>query len=220
MKKVKAEAKPTPSAEPNRTAVYRQGGTNRAIAQLRSATHDLTVRRARDMLPGKIATKRLILRAPIRGDVPDLMRLADNTAIASKLATMPHPYTRADAIGFVEILAQRADERIYAITLDDRLIGIVGLSFVEGKPPDLGYWLGEPYWGKGYMTEAVKGLIEAAHKAEGFEVIVAKVLVDNAASANVLQKAGFKPGKKGKGEIGNVVGKPILNFKLEKPRWM
>jgi RimJ/RimL family protein N-acetyltransferase len=51
-------------------------------------------------------------------------------------------------------------------------------------------------------------------------VIVAKVLAENAASANVLQKAGFKLGKKGKGEIGNVVGKPIINFKLEKPRWM
>lgn len=219
MKKIKPEAKPA-SAEPNRTAVYRQGGTNRAIAQLLTATHELSVRRARDMLPGKITTKRLVLRAPIRGDVPDLVRLADNKAIASMLATMPHPYTRADAVGFVEIVCQRADERIYAITLGDKLIGSVGLSFTEGKPPDLGYWLGEPYWGKGYMTEAVRALVEAAHRTEGFEVIVAKVLAENAASANVLQKAGFKLGKKGKGEIGNVVGKPIINFKLEKPRWM
>jgi RimJ/RimL family protein N-acetyltransferase len=221
MKKLKAKPEPKlVQAEPNRTAVYHQGGTNRAIAQLRTATHDLSMRRARDMLPGKIATRRLVLRAPIRGDVPDLVRLADNKAIADKLATMPHPYTRADAVGFVEILCQRPDERIYAVTLGDRLIGSIGLSFAEGKPPDLGYWLGESHWGKGYMTEAVRGLIEAAHRTPGFELITAKALADNAASLHVLEKAGFKRTGKGKGEIGNVMGKPIIKLELKRPRWM
>ena len=84
---------------------------------LEAATHALSARRQRDLLPGKIVTPRLVLRAPIRGDVPDLVRLADNRKIFEVLARLPHPYTRADGIAFVEIMAQRADERPYAITM-------------------------------------------------------------------------------------------------------
>jgi RimJ/RimL family protein N-acetyltransferase len=207
-------------ADDDEPVFYRPGGTDRAVRELAVATHRLTLRRPRDMLPGRIVTKRLVLRAPIRGDVPDLIRLADNKDIAKWLATLPSPYTRADAVGFVEILAQRADERPYAMTLDDRLIGIVGFSFAEGKPPDLGYWLGEPHWGKGYMTEAVKGLIEAAHRTGQFETIHAQVLADNQPSLHVLEKAGFKHRRKAKGDVGNIIGKPIVILELKRPRWM
>src|SRR5690606_1289670 len=138
--------------------VYRPGGTDRAVRELAVATHRLTLRRIRDLLPGKITTKRLVLRAPIRGDVPDLVKHADNKAIADRLERLPSPYTRADAVGFIEVIAQRPDERPYAITLNDRLIGIVGLSYHEGRPPELGYWLGEEFWGQGLMSEAARGL--------------------------------------------------------------
>jgi RimJ/RimL family protein N-acetyltransferase len=212
MKKLKAAA---PESH-----VYRQGGTDRSIAELEAATHRLTMRRLRDMLPGRIATRRLVLRAPIRGDVPDMVRLADNREIASRLATLPSPYTRADAVGFIEIIAQRPDERPYAITLDERLIGVIGFSFVAGKPPELGYWLGQPHWGKGYMTEAARGLIEAAHGTGSFATIVAQALADNGASIHVLEKAGFKRSGKGKGAVGNITGKPMVFFTLERPRWM
>ena len=82
------KAKPTPVEE---TVLFRPGGTERAIAELAKAAHRLSARRARDMLPGKIETKRLVLRAPIRGDVPDLVRLADNKTIAEKLVRLPSP---------------------------------------------------------------------------------------------------------------------------------
>src|ERR1700712_4835742 len=130
--------------------VYHQGGTDRSIAQLVEATHRLSMRRVRDMLPGKIETKRLVLRAAIRGDVPELVRLADNKAIAERLANFPRPYTRADAVGVIEIFSLRPDQRPYAITLDGHLIGVVGFAYEEGRPPELGYWMGEPYWGKGF----------------------------------------------------------------------
>ena len=65
----------------------------------------------RSVLPHKIETERLVLRAPIRGDVPQLVKLADNKNIAEMLRRLPSPYTRADAIGFVEIFAQREDEQ-------------------------------------------------------------------------------------------------------------
>jgi RimJ/RimL family protein N-acetyltransferase len=209
MKKAKAEIE--------ETVVFRPGGTDRAIRELAQATHRLTMRRIRDSLPGRITTKRLVLRAPIRGDVPDLVKLADNKTIADRLLRLPHPYTRADAIGFVEIFAQRPDERPYAITLGEKLIGVVGFTFVEGEAPALGYWLGEPYWGQGFMTEAAKGLIEAAHKTQGFEVIAARALVDNQGSLNVLGKLGFKQVGKAKRDES---GKSLVRLELQRPRWM
>jgi RimJ/RimL family protein N-acetyltransferase len=175
------------------------------------------MRRIRDSLPGKIATKRLVLRAPIRGDVPDLVRLADNKTIADRLLQLPHPYTGADAIGFVEIFAQRPDERPYAITLNEKLIGVVGFTFVEGEAPALGYWLGEPHWGNGYMTEAAKALIEAAHRTHHFETICARALADNAGSLHVLDKLGFKRVGKPKRDES---GRQMLYLELARPRWM
>ncbi len=212
MKKAKPEAADT--------IVYRPGGTDRAVRELAEATHRLTLRRIRDSLPGKIATRRLVLRAPIRGDVPDLVRLADNAAIAERLARLPHPYTRADAIGFVEIFAQRADERPYAITLDDRLVGVVGFTFIEGRPPELGYWLGEPHWGQGLMSEAARGLIEAAHRTADFELIAARALADNAASLRVLEKLGFTRTGSAAGDSGGTAGRPVVTLELRRPRWM
>jgi RimJ/RimL family protein N-acetyltransferase len=212
MKKAKAEIE--------ETVVFRPGGTDRAIRELAQATHRLTLRRIRDSLPGRIATRRLVLRAPIRGDVPDLVKLADNKAIADKLARLPSPYTRADAVGFVEIFAQRPDERPYAITLGDKFIGVVGFTFTEDRPPELGYWLGEPYWGQGLMTEAARALVEAAHRTQHFELIAARALADNAASLHVLAKLGFKPVGKGKHELKPGDGRPTVRLELVRPRWM
>lgn len=148
----------------------------------------------RDLLPGKIETERLILRQPIRGDVPALVALADNRKIADMLARLPHPYTRADGIAFVEIMAISANERPYAITLkkDGTLIGIIGFSFEDGHPPELGYWLGEPHWGRGFASEAAKGLIAAADATKAFPVIAAWAKAHNHGSIGVLTKAGLK----------------------------
>lgn len=202
------------------TVLFSPGGTDRSIAELAAATHRLTMRRIRDVLPGKIASKRLMLRAPIRGDVPDLVKLADNKAIAANLVRLPNPYTRADAVGFIEIFSQRADKRPYAITLNERLIGVVGFSFHEGRPPELGYWLGEPYWGQGYMTEAGRALIEVAHATHQYDLVAARALADNAGSLNVLEKLGFRRKGKAKSEAASSFGKPIVLLELQRPRWM
>ncbi len=187
---------------------------------LEAATHALSARRQRDLLPGKIVTPRLVLRAPIRGDVPDLVRLADNRKIFEMLARLPHPYTRADGIAFVEIMAQRADERPYAITMKGEFLGIVGFSYAEGEPPELGYWLGEPYWGMGIMSEAVKALIEAAFATHAYPRIKSRALASNAGSLNVLEKAGFKRIREGLDTVGNCSGKSTVYLELEQPKWM
>ena len=188
----------------------------RALAE---ATAKLAARRQRDALPHRIETARLVLRAPIRGDVPDIVKLADNRRIYEVLARLPHPYTRADGIAFVEIFAQRPDERPYAITLDDRFIGVVGFTFRDGEPPELGYWLGEPYWGKGYMSEAVKGLLEAAFATRLYPRIKSRALASNAGSLNVLEKAGFVRLREDIETIGNCAGKSTVYLMLEQPKW-
>ena len=214
MKKLKLKA---PVEE---TVLFRPGGTDRSLRELAAATHRLTMRRVRDLLPGKIATRRLVLRAPIRGDVPELVKLADNKAIAEKLVRLPSPYTRADAIGFVEIFSQRPDERPYAITLNEKLIGVIGFSYHEDRPPELGYWLGEPFWGQGFMTEAGKALIEEAHRTHHYDTIGARALADNAGSLNVLTKLGFHKTGTSAAEAGPAAGRPLVVLELERPRWM
>jgi len=194
-------------------------GTKASEQMLHDATARLSFRRARDVLPTKIETPRLILRAPIRGDVPALTLLANNPNIAEKLARLPSPYTRADATAFVEIFAQRPDERPYAITLNGTdLIGIVGFTFAMGQYPELGYWLGEPHWGKGIMSEAVKALLETAFATGAYPTIRARALQTNTGSINVLTKAGFKKTGKDRDSVGTNKGKPVVLFKLERPR--
>lgn len=159
---------------------------------LERAAQRFTQGRARERLPHRIETRRLVLRAPIRGDVPALVQLADNPNVADMLHRLPHPYTRADGIAFVELFAQRADERPYAVVQNGSFIGVVGFSFHPDAPPELGYWLGEPHWGQGLMTEAVRGLLEAARNTGAFPEVQAIALADNLASVRVLEKAGFR----------------------------
>ena len=186
---------------------------------LADATAKLTARRQRDALPLRIETPRLVLRAPMRGDVPDLVKLADNKRIYEVLARLPNPYTRADGIAFVEIFAQRPDERPYAITLDDHFIGVVGLTFYPEGPPELGYWLGEPHWGKGIMSEAVKALLEAAFATGLYPRLKARALASNAGSLRVLDKAGFKRTGEAPDREGHNAGKPVVLLELEQPKW-
>ena len=159
---------------------------------LEKAAQRFTAGRARERLPHRIETRRLVLRAPIRGDVPALIMLADNPNVAGMLRRLPSPYTRADAVAFVEIFAQRADERPYAIIKDNAFIGVVGFTFHADSAPELGYWLGEPHWGQGLMTEAVKGLLEAARATGAFPEVQATARAENAASLRVLEKSGFR----------------------------
>lgn len=199
-----------------RTQLMGPAAQARALAE---ATAKLAARRQRDALPHRITTPRLVLRAPIRGDVPEIVKLADNQRIFEVLARLPNPYTRADGIAFVEIFAQRPDERPYAITLNDQFIGVVGLSYAASQPPEIGYWLGEPHWGKGIMSEAVKALIEAAFSTGLYPRLKARALESNEASLNVLEKAGFKRVGKAVDTNGHNTGKPVVLLELEQPKW-
>lgn len=169
----------------------------------------------RNAIDDRIETARLILRAPDRRDVVALARLANNAKIHAMLARLPHPYTQADAIAFVDEFSRQDSEKVYAITQKSgAFIGVVGLTFAKDAPPALGYWLGEPYWGKGYATEAVGALVAAAVATGRCPAILARARSDNPSSRNVLSKLGFVETGEAIDDCGPHKGLPIVSLRL------
>ena len=142
----------------------------------------------------EIRTDRLILRAPNVGDVGAITRLCGDYGIASMTSRMPHPYAEADARRFVELVARQnaARERTFTIERQgEGLIGAIGFHRAPTGPLELGYWLGRPYWGLGYATEAVAAALHWAAEDWGRKAISSGHFADNPRSANVLIKSGF-----------------------------
>ena len=171
-----------------------------------------------------IITDRLILRNIAAHDAEAIATLIDNYKIAVMLARVPYPYKLEDARQFIALTKdQSADERVFALCLKDKaetLIGICSYERRQSGEPELGYWLGEPYWGKGYMSEAVKAVIAQAFTVAGHECLVSGCRLQNLASRRVLEKAGFK--HIGRYEIDSLVLKtnvPGHRFSLTRERW-
>lgn len=160
-----------------------------------------------------IRTERLVLRTPALADAPDIARLANNEKLHAVLARVPYPYNEADAIHFITNVASASNERIHAITLAETgaLIGIIGLSFPESGPPELGYWLGEPFWGRGFATEAVRAVVTATAGS----VITARVIAANRASCAVLEKTGFTLVHRAVGNCGPHKGIEVADYRYE-----
>jgi RimJ/RimL family protein N-acetyltransferase len=128
----------------------------------------------------------------VGADAHALAALANDWDVARQLRTMPHPYTLEDAEGFLR-LAQAGDDgsvRRVIVLNDGTLIGTIGAHPRYGGQYELGYWLGQPYWGRGYASEAVAAMVGLLSGA-GIRLLHAGHAVDNAASAHVLIKAGF-----------------------------
>ncbi len=141
-------------------------------------------------------TEHLVLRAPHAEDIDAIAILADNPAIATMVSAFPHPYTRADAETFVRASAKRGNGNcVYAITETEtgKLLGCCSLETAsDGKALELGYWVGEPFWGRGIATQAVHALVDMAFRTREIEHIDARCRVINPASRRVLQKSGFQ----------------------------
>ena len=168
----------------------------------------------RDRLPATITTDRLMLTTPTLAHVPDIARLANNRRIYEVMSRLPFPYTETDARFFIETIVPSAEETCYAITRDAVFLGIVGLTYVEGRTPELGYWLGEPYWGEGYATEAARAVVAAA-KATGIAGLRSRALLSNAGSRNVLRKIGFVEVGEDVDKAGTLAGRQVMQMRLE-----
>ena len=168
-----------------------------------------------------LETERLILRAPTLEDVKAVAALANDRRIAENTLRIPHPYRRADAEAFVSAANLDDQEIVFLTTLrDGTVLGACGIAMLDGNAPELGYWLGAPYWGCGYATEAARALIDYGFTDLGYERLVSGARVSNPASRRVLEKCGFQWTGVGLYRIRAIRSSaPIDRFRLDRGLW-
>ncbi|MEI6274505.1 MAG: GNAT family protein [Prolixibacteraceae bacterium] len=131
--------------------------------------------------------------------VDDQIRLAElcnNIHIWNNVRDyFPHPYTEKDAGEFISMCGKENSPTTFAIVCKGELAGCIGLVLqtdVYRMSAEIGYWIGEPYWGLGIATQAVELLTDYGFNQLGLVRIYSGVFDFNAASRRVLEKAGFK----------------------------
>ncbi|MBX3025493.1 GNAT family N-acetyltransferase [bacterium] len=129
-------------------------------------------------------------------DAAAIARYANNRAVWITLRDrFPHPYTLADAAAFLAAATAQQPAADFAIASQREAIGGIGLqrqSDVHRLSAEIGYWLGEPYWGRGIATRAVRAVTEWAFATSALERVFACVFATNPASARVLTNAGYQ----------------------------
>ena len=128
-------------------------------------------------------------------DVASLVKHANNPKVASNLRDrFPSPYTSRDGREFIKLARGMAPESFFAIAVNGEAaggIGFVPLHDVERVSSEVGYWLGEAYWGRGVVTEALVAITRYAMETHGFTRLFALPFAHNEASCRVLEKAGY-----------------------------
>jgi len=139
-----------------------------------------------------LETERLVLRRPTLADVKAIARLANDRRIAENTRRLPHPYSQDHAVDFVRAIANDKPETVFLIEHHHVPIGMAGIDWREPATPELGYWLGVEYWGRGFGTEAVRAVIDFIFEAFDVEQLISGARVANPASRNILEKCGFQ----------------------------
>ena len=136
-----------------------------------------------------IKTQRLLLRPFQRCDAREFARLAGDWAVASMTSDIPHPFDQAQALAWLK--PARGEVR-FAIEADgQRLIGGAGFYRRSSGVAELGFWLGKPWWGQGYATEAARAVLAHGIRDRRLPAFSSAHFVDNPASGRVLAKLGF-----------------------------
>ena len=133
------------------------------------------------------------LRELVDSDVDSIAICANNFNVSRYMASrMPYPYTRDDAIWWVEF-GSKEHGLNYAIDIGGKCIGVVGVRFGEFElqySAEIGYWIAEEHWGKGIGTEAVSKMTEQVFSENNTVRLSAPVYSPNKASMRVLEKCG------------------------------
>ncbi len=148
--------------------------------------------------PPDLPTERLLLRPFTPADASRVQRLAGERAIAEYTLNIPHPY--GDGMAEEWIASHPGNyaagrNATFAVTLaaERLLIGAIGLQFAEPhQRAELGYWIGVPWWGQGYCTEAARAVLRYGFLDRGLHKIEATHVSRNPASGRVMQKIGMR----------------------------
>jgi [ribosomal protein S5]-alanine N-acetyltransferase len=143
-----------------------------------------------------LQTERLTLRPFRRADAKEFARLAGDWAVASMTSDIPHPFSETQAMAWLK--PARGEVR-FAVVRQGQLIGGAGFYRRRSGAAELGFWLGQPWWGEGYATEAARAVIQYGLDHRQLPGFSSAHFVDNPASARVLAKLGFEP--QGRGHI-------------------
>jgi RimJ/RimL family protein N-acetyltransferase len=150
------------------------------------------------MLPQPILrTARLTLRPFALADAPEVQRLAGDRDVAATTGTIPHPYEDGVAEEWISSHPAGLELEtnvVYAVTgaAAGTLYGAIGLAVaMEHRRAELGYWIGRPYWGRGYCTEAASAVLRYGFEDLGLRRIMARHFGLNPASGRVMQKIGM-----------------------------
>ncbi len=136
-----------------------------------------------------------VIRPWTLDDAPAIVRRADNPNVSRWLRDrFPSPYRLADAEAFLRGVTEGGREMAWAVEVGGEPIGGVGLVMgrdVERYSAELGYWLAEPFWGRGFATATVRRVVDHAFSDLGLLRVWAVTFDANPASARVLEKSGF-----------------------------
>ena len=134
-----------------------------------------------------LETERLCLRAPRLEDAKMVAALVNDRRIAENTARIPHPYAITDAREWIGAASKSDGEASFVVTMGGEIIGACGYHSRDGVP-EIGYWLGVPFWGNGYATEAARALIDHAFGDRGHQVLLASARISNPASRTLTSR--------------------------------
>ncbi len=143
----------------------------------------------------QLTLKTCVVRSWRASDLEPLVRYANNRKIWLNLRDrFPHPYTRGDGQRFIKAMRDASPETAFAIVVDGEAVGGIGFVLqqdVDRASSEIGYWLGEPLWGRGITSEALAAVTQHVIAAHGVTRVFAVPFAHNAASCRVLEKAGY-----------------------------
>jgi ribosomal-protein-alanine N-acetyltransferase len=136
-----------------------------------------------------------VLRPLVASDAGSLARYANNPAVAQNLRDrFPHPYSLADAEWYIAHVASRAVQTSFGIVVDGEAIGSISLMLgddISRCSAEIGYWIGQPFWGRGIATDALRAATKYAFETFDLTRIFAVPFVSTQRSSRVLEKAGY-----------------------------
>jgi ribosomal-protein-alanine N-acetyltransferase len=142
-----------------------------------------------------LRTDRLVLRQLCEADAPDIARLCADRQIAAGTLMIPHPYTLEDAHAWLALdrgWFEAGTSLVWGIAEGGALVGTIDLRpECAHSRAEMGYWIGVPFWGRSYATEAARRVLEHAFTGAGLNRVFAAPFLWNTASHRVLEKIGM-----------------------------